>query len=91
MGITPPAAVPTFRACLHEGLWYCHSGNRRLAAFRLAHRFAPDQFTRLMLPVIAADDAFLKGDGNNRQKLTTARNGADCQGRWLFFLETGEA
>jgi len=91
MGMTLPDQVPTFRVCLHEGRWYSYSGNRRLAAFRLAGRFAPDRFTRLMLPVAQADDAFFRGTVGHQQKLTTARNGADCFGRWLVILETGEA
>eukprot|EP00427_Karlodinium_veneficum_P002685 CAMPEP_0169169200 /NCGR_PEP_ID=MMETSP1015-20121227/61402_1 /TAXON_ID=342587 /ORGANISM="Karlodinium micrum, Strain CCMP2283" /LENGTH=613 /DNA_ID=CAMNT_0009242009 /DNA_START=43 /DNA_END=1882 /DNA_ORIENTATION=+ len=87
MGQTLPGQVPTFRVCRHEGQWYCHSGNRRLAAFQLAHHFAPERFRRLMVPIAVADDAFLHG---KKQKLTTFRNGPDCLGRWMFICETGE-
>merc|ERR1719401_2673133 len=91
MGTTEPAQVPTFRLCEHEGLWYTYTGNRRLAAFRLVHRFAPKRFSHLILPSVVADDSFTRGSDRRRQKLTTAKNGAECQGQWLVIVDTGEA
>eukprot|EP00928_Gymnodinium_smaydae_P055432 TRINITY_DN38986_c0_g1_i1.p1 TRINITY_DN38986_c0_g1~~TRINITY_DN38986_c0_g1_i1.p1 ORF type:complete len:881 (-),score=219.37 TRINITY_DN38986_c0_g1_i1:254-2830(-) len=91
VGLTQPADVPTFRVCLYNGQWYCHSGNRRLAAFQMAHAFAPERFGRLVVPMASADEAFLQGKANHMPKLTTARNGEDCLGRWMFIRETGEA
>ena len=97
LGITLPGEVPAFCVCNHAGMWFCYSGNRRLAAFRLAHRFCPDRFTRLMLPAVALGDGdsdtrrdFLDG-GRFQKKLTTGRNGPKCCGQWLLMIETGEA
>jgi len=90
-GITLATEVPAFRICRHGGDFYCHSGNRRLAAFHLAHRFAPERFGRLALPYVSTDQEFLHGTEKFQRKLTTSRNGSHCQGRWLVFKETGEA
>lgn len=89
-GLTDPEAVPAFSVCRHEGFWYCRSGNRRLAAFRLAQRYAPGRFVHVRVQVVAVDHAFLRGTGK-LPKFTTHRNGADCFGQWLLVRETGEA
>lgn len=89
-GITRPEDVPTFDVCVHEGLWYCRSGHRRLAAFRLAHRWSSGRLRRVKVRVVAVDNSFLKGT-NGRPKLTTHFNGPDCKGKWLLIKETGEA
>jgi hypothetical protein len=91
LGVTSPEAVPAFSVCRHEGLWYCRSGNRRLAAFRLARRFAPKRFERISVELAPIDDAFLCGRGATRPTFTTHRNGHECNGQWLFIRETGEA
>mmetsp|Transcript_14337 Transcript_14337/g.39579 ORF Transcript_14337/g.39579 Transcript_14337/m.39579 type:complete len:550 (-) Transcript_14337:170-1819(-) len=90
-GRTRIEAVPTFSVCFHNGHWHCYNGNRRLAAFRLAHRFAPDRFARVMVKAVPVDDAFLKGTNGVQPKLTTCRNGTECNGTWLVVRETGEA
>lgn len=90
-GVTQASAVPTFRVCHHNGQWFCYSGNRRLAALRLVQRFAPERFSRVIVPLAPVDAAFLRGTEMYQKKFTTDRNGADCLGRWLIFCETGEA
>lgn len=89
-GITKPEDVPTFDVCVHEGLWYCRSGHRRLAAFRLAHRWSSGRLRRVKVKVVAVDTCFVKGT-SGRPKLTTYLNGKDCKGKWLMIKETGEA
>lgn len=90
-GLTPVEALPAFTVCRHESRWYCRTGNRRLAALRLARRFRPESCGRLRVTVVPADDGFLHGTWNRGPKLTTQRNGIDCCGRWLVVRETGEA
>mmetsp|Transcript_123482 Transcript_123482/g.348994 ORF Transcript_123482/g.348994 Transcript_123482/m.348994 type:complete len:514 (-) Transcript_123482:75-1616(-) len=90
-GLTWADSVPEFTVCHHEGHWYCRSGNRRLAAFRLAHRFAPQRFGQVRVKVVPVDDAFLHGTLGRLPKLTTSRNGPKCFGRWIVVRETGEA
>merc|ERR1712107_502370 len=77
-GQTSSEDVPLFDVCKHEGFWYCRSGNRRLAAFRLAQRFLPSDFGRIQVRSVATDTIFLWGGPNKRPKLTTGNNGADC-------------
>mmetsp|Transcript_79897 Transcript_79897/g.185508 ORF Transcript_79897/g.185508 Transcript_79897/m.185508 type:complete len:334 (+) Transcript_79897:1-1002(+) len=89
-GLTLPTQVPEFTVCWHEGHWFCRSGNRRLAAFRLAQRFAPDRFARVRVRAVATDDAFVHGVNGKRPKLTTHQNGERCMGHWLVIRETGE-
>lgn len=90
-GLTPVEALPAFTVCRHESRWYCRTGNRRLAALRVARRFRPERCGRLRVTVVPADDGFLHGTWNRGPKLTTQRNGIDCCGRWLVVRETGEA
>merc|ERR1712232_1306506 len=59
LGLTRPEEVPTFNVCFHDGFLYCRSGNRRLAAFHLAHRFAPERFEVLSVQVVQVDNGFL--------------------------------
>merc|ERR1712129_90237 len=89
-GLTDPAGVPTFSVCWFEGHWYCRTGNRRLAAFRLAHLLAPRRFRDIDVWVVEADTVFVRGAPGKRPKLTTNLNGARCLGRWLVIRETGE-
>mmetsp|Transcript_135572 Transcript_135572/g.329558 ORF Transcript_135572/g.329558 Transcript_135572/m.329558 type:complete len:466 (-) Transcript_135572:97-1494(-) len=89
-GLTQPSDVPEFSACWHEGGWFCRTGNRRLAAFRLAQRLAPKRFERLRVRAVAADESFARGVGGKRPKLTTQQNGEHCRGRWLVMRETQE-
>jgi len=89
-GVTRLEDVPLFDVCLHGSRWYCRTGHRRLAALRLVRRWAPAQFRTVAVRVVDADKAFLEGT-RGRPKLTTHRNGADCEGRWLEIRETGEA
>jgi len=89
-----PEDVPIFEVCRHMGLWFCRSGNRRLAALRLASRYRPDgRFDRIRVRVVPPDHIFLYGipSKNKRPKLTTHLNGEECQGRWMFVRETGES
>jgi len=89
-GLTDPARVPTFSVCWFEGHWYCRTGNRRLAAFRLAHLLAPMRFRDIDVWVVEADTVFVRGAPGKKPKLTTNLNGARCLGRWLVVRETGE-
>merc|ERR1719223_1263396 len=89
-GRTDPANVPTFNVCWFEGHWYCRTGNRRLAAFRLAHLLAPKCFRDINVYVAPTDTVFFRGAPGKRPKLTTNLNGAHCLGRWLVIRETGE-
>lgn len=84
-----PNLVPNIRVCLHDGHWYCFTGNRRLAAFRLASLCAPDRFQEIPVILDKADDSFYKGR-QYKPKFTTAMNGRLCNGRWLPIRETGE-
>lgn len=90
-GLTDPSSVPAFSVCWHEGHWFCRSGNRRLAAFRLAHSLAPERFRHINVWATATDDIFVHGAAGRRPKLTTHYNGPNCQGRWILIRETGEA
>jgi len=89
-GLTPLSSVPLFTVCRHAGQWFCRSGNRRLAALRLAARFAPDRFDSVYVKVVSTDDIFLHGSNGRSPKFTTHLNGSSCQGRWLVIRETGE-
>lgn len=89
-GLILPEEVPPFTVCRHQGRWYCRSGNRRLAALRLAQRLAPARFGFVRVKAVNVDKIFLQGAPGKRAKLTTQRNGEDCEGRWLFIRETGE-
>lgn len=89
-GVTKAEGLPIFSVCHHEGVWYCRTGNRRLAALRLAHRFAPERVQDIVVDVTDADTVFLHGAEGRRPKLTTDRNGPNCRGQWLFIRETGE-
>jgi len=93
VGSTPPESVPMFDVCKHNGHWYCRSGNRRLAAMRLAQRFWPERFGYIRVKAVATDKIFLHGapDRGKRPKLTTHQNGANCEGQWMFIHETGES
>lgn len=88
-GITNAGSVPTFNVCRHGGRWWSRSGNRRLAAFQLARRFAPERFERIRVKIVAPDEAFTVGLPGRRPKLTTHLNGPGCQGRWIVIKETG--
>lgn len=83
--------VPTLNACLHEGLWWSRTGNRRLGALRLVHRFAPRRFPKVRARYVDVDDTFVYGTCGRAPKLTTSRNGESCRGRWMLIRETGEA
>jgi len=92
-GATLASAVPEFTVCRHENLWYCRSGNRRLAAFRLAASFDSHRFGVLQVRAVATDDIFLYGAGSKRAKLSTHKNdlpGHPCKGHWLRIRETWE-
>jgi len=93
-GITAPEDVPMFSVCRHQARWFCRSGNRRLAALRLAHHFMPERLRQLRVQAVETDEAFLHGTQGRRPKLTTHRNdvhGAEpCLGRWIRVSETGE-
>lgn len=89
-GLTSAQDVPEFNVCFHKGHWYCRSGNRRLGALRLVSGFLPDYFKRVRVKVVNADTIFTQGAPGKRAKLTTHRNGADCEGQWMFIKETGE-
>eukprot|EP00927_Polykrikos_kofoidii_P034252 TRINITY_DN29086_c0_g1_i2.p1 TRINITY_DN29086_c0_g1~~TRINITY_DN29086_c0_g1_i2.p1 ORF type:complete len:530 (+),score=100.15 TRINITY_DN29086_c0_g1_i2:148-1590(+) len=91
-GITPAEKIPTFLVCHHEDRWYCRDGNRRLAAFRLAAMLRPDKFKQVRVRLVPTDDIFLKGRKRlgMRPKLTTARNGAACKGKWMRITQTGQ-
>mmetsp|Transcript_117674 Transcript_117674/g.310867 ORF Transcript_117674/g.310867 Transcript_117674/m.310867 type:complete len:338 (-) Transcript_117674:20-1033(-) len=91
MGLTAPDGVPTFDVCQHDGAWYSFTGNRRLAAFRLASLFAPGLAARLKARVCEANTMFFCGQGPFPARFTTARNGPECAGRWMVITETGEA
>jgi len=90
-GATDPEAVPAFAVCQHEGLWYCRSGNRRLAALRLAQRYDPHRFRQVRVQAVQVDETFVNGTWGRIPKLTTHWNGEACEGRWLMIRETGEA
>jgi len=93
-GVTAAEDVPEFNVCSYQGHWWCRSGNRRLGAFRLAHRFAPERIRRLRVKTVPCDTIFTHGAGPGRRpKLTTYRNdrpGEPCEGRFLLIKETGE-
>jgi len=89
-GLTTPEDVPPFSVCPHDGLWFCRSGNRRLAAWRLAQRFAPARLANVVVKAVAVDPVFLQGAPGRRPKLTTHLNGPECNGQWLVVRETGE-
>lgn len=83
--------IPEFSVCFYSGNWYCRTGNRRLGALRLVAGFAPHRFQRVRVKVVDCDRVFLSGAPGRRPKLTTGKNGADCQGQWIFIRETNEA
>lgn len=89
-GLTALEDVPEFTICRHQGQWYCRSGNRRLGALRLCRRFAPGRFGYIRVRAVATDKIFTHGAPGRRPKLTTNRNGEDCEGQWMFIRETGE-
>lgn len=89
-GHTRPQDVESFDVCWHEGNWYSRSGNRRLAAMRLAQHFWREKFAELEVRIVPADRIFSEGAEGKRPKLTTQLNGMDCEGRWLRISETGE-
>lgn len=89
-GMTELKDVPHFRLCQHDSQWYCRNGNRRLAALRLARRFAPGRFEETQVQIVDPDPDFLVGIGGRLPKLTTYRNGMHCRGRWLRIKQTGE-
>ncbi|CAK0873706.1 unnamed protein product, partial [Prorocentrum cordatum] len=90
MGLTDPRKVPKFNVCRHDDLWYTFTGNRRLAALRIASLFAPDLIPKLRLRVCEANEMFFCGQGPFPARYTTGRNGPECAGRWLIIKETGE-
>eukprot|EP00746_Dinoflagellata_sp_MGD_P148521 gnl/MRDRNA2_/MRDRNA2_80710_c0_seq1.p1 gnl/MRDRNA2_/MRDRNA2_80710_c0~~gnl/MRDRNA2_/MRDRNA2_80710_c0_seq1.p1 ORF type:complete len:928 (+),score=166.37 gnl/MRDRNA2_/MRDRNA2_80710_c0_seq1:58-2841(+) len=90
-GATDSSAIPGFTVCWHQNHWFCRTGNRRLAAFKLAQLFKPSLST-IKVQVVKADAGFTEGIGVRcgRPKLTTQLNGEDCEGQWMFIRETGE-
>jgi len=91
-GATKPEDVTMFDVCVHEGLWYCRTGHRRLAAFRLVHRWSSGRVRRVRAKAVNVDNIFIKGSSSSgRPKFTTHLNGRDCKGRWLAIKETGES
>lgn len=90
-GVTMPEQVPKFKVCHVNGNWYANTGNRRLGAFRLANRFAPHRFATIAVQAVPVDPEFFFGRPGMQAKLTTGRNGADCEGRWMMIWDTGEA
>ena len=90
-GLTKVSALPRIRVCWHEGHWYCRTGNRRLAALHLAHGIAPEHVSHFTVEAVATDQAFTHGVHGKRPKLTTARNGGHCRGKWMYIKETDEA
>eukprot|EP00811_Abedinium_folium_P021959 NODE_3119_length_2089_cov_9.680428.p1 GENE.NODE_3119_length_2089_cov_9.680428~~NODE_3119_length_2089_cov_9.680428.p1 ORF type:complete len:575 (-),score=86.70 NODE_3119_length_2089_cov_9.680428:288-2012(-) len=89
-GLTDVGAVPLFDVCRHEKHWYCRSGHRRLAAFCIANRFAP-RLRTVKVRKVDLDETFTNGTFGRTPKLTTHRNGEDCEGRWMVLRETGES
>ena len=83
--------LPQIKVCWHDGNWFCRTGNRRLAALRLAYRVAPGRVRYMKVQAIAADRAFADGVFGKRPKLTTHLNGTHCRGRWIRIKETGAA
>jgi len=88
-GKTSCERIQHIEVCRHEERWYCRTGNRRLASYRLAQLAAPHRFSTIPVAVKEVDHAFLTG-GLRRPKLTTDRNGVGCAGQWLVIKETGE-
>lgn len=87
------ASLPRFDVCLHEKQWYCRTGNRRVACWRMAHRYDPERFSHVRVKEVVADKVFTQGGTGKRAKLSTFRNdvkGVKCEGRWLKVRETGE-
>lgn len=89
-GAVSADAIPVFEVCLHESKHYAKTGNRRLAAFRLAQLFAPERFSHVRVKLAQVNQVFLVGVGNGRAKLTTKLNGPECEGKWMFIKETQE-
>lgn len=85
-GQTDLSNVEPFDVCWHEGFWWCRSGNRRLAAYRLAQRCWKQRFSKIWVKIVPLDDIFLHGNNRGkRPKLTST-----CGGCWLRINETGE-
>eukprot|EP00929_Paragymnodinium_shiwhaense_P071384 TRINITY_DN36299_c1_g2_i4.p1 TRINITY_DN36299_c1_g2~~TRINITY_DN36299_c1_g2_i4.p1 ORF type:complete len:549 (+),score=124.50 TRINITY_DN36299_c1_g2_i4:94-1740(+) len=89
-GLLSKFQIERFDVCNLEGKWYARTGNRRLAAHRLASRFAPGRLKKVTTNVVKVDRIFVRGHEGKAPKLTTFRNGKHCEGRWLFIRETGE-
>eukprot|EP00746_Dinoflagellata_sp_MGD_P019797 gnl/MRDRNA2_/MRDRNA2_146042_c0_seq1.p1 gnl/MRDRNA2_/MRDRNA2_146042_c0~~gnl/MRDRNA2_/MRDRNA2_146042_c0_seq1.p1 ORF type:complete len:613 (-),score=128.66 gnl/MRDRNA2_/MRDRNA2_146042_c0_seq1:42-1880(-) len=90
-GQKSPEQVEIFDICKHRGNVYTRTGNRRLAAYRLAHQMLPEAFNMVQVRLMETDQAFLHGTAAGKPKLTTYENGSDCEGRWMYIRETGEA
>lgn len=89
-GLKAASDLPPIHVCVHEDAWYCRSGHRRLAALRLARRWAPLHVSTVRAHAEKVDEAFIRGLPGRQPKLTTHKNGAECRGRWLVIRETTE-
>ena len=89
-GLTQVRMLPRIRVCWYDGICYCRTGNRRLAALYLAHRIAPERVKYLIVQPVAVDEAFIRGVHGKRPKLTTMLNGDHCRGKWIVIRETKE-
>ena len=89
-GMTPVRMLPRIRVCWYDGICYCRTGNRRLAALQLAHRITPERVKYFMVQPVAVDEAFIYGVQGKRPKLTTMLNGDHCRGKWIVMRETNE-
>lgn len=89
-GLISTEVLPVFKVCKHEGRVYARTGNRRLAAFRLAAMIEPQRFQRIHVRPGPVDEAFLHHREGHSPKLTTHLNGQGCCGRWMRIRETNE-
>jgi len=93
-GEKSPHNIKYFDVCYWEDKYYCRSGNRRLVAYRLAHRFSPTKFAHVEVKATKVDNIFHSGgwvgNHNKRAKLSTQNNGENCEGRFLWIKETQE-